>query len=604
MKTFVLSIVFGTLFVTSLQGIETLPVPNAAWFAEAEQRLQLPSPPRVAETRAELRSALDQFESVLDTLPNGVILRRHLRLEHLHEELAAAKPQAKLLDEIEAACRIRVVATAEATLHRLREAISIYRGIACTDEASLLQAKQALQTLKRFVQASGAPIGAEDEVAIREAYAVLARSRLLDDWLREFHDRFSLPNHGLLISKRQLETIGASHYVVPLNIQRPTPGNDVHAKGQVRLTRTLELMDSPKVAALRVRVVGEGNTAIAAIQPRSAIAAHSQERLQGTQSFQLTADGIVMHPPQVRVSHASILDDVSVAARCRLGSRLRQRIAERKAQEALADSDARVAADAEKQIGASVNAQTQDIADRVNSIFRRMYWENLEVISIEPRIQTSSTSGGVSWQAELAMPHQLGALNIAPIPTTIAAHADLIHVLHESAINNFAPAWRGRQIDEAIWRAFIRERFKLQCPETTAVPRSPASLFLADQQPFKLQFRGNQCVLTLHLQAYETEPAQTVSANVTVRAVYEVVATRRGTGLQRVELVCNGESGDRAAPEVVERFLPAQWEPLPRFNNTVSPQKLSMQQIIWQDGWLITAASHAGQDVSSGANAP
>lgn len=591
-------------FVGAALASEPVSGRNAAWFVAAERRLQPPTTQQIDAARSELRTALERFEAILETLPNGRILQRELGLTKVHEALAAAQPAAGPLDEVEPACRIRVVAPAEEAFQRLREAVAQYRGRAAADAESLAHARRALQTLQQTLPPLGRQPGGDEERTIRRAYAELAQTHLLDDLLAGLRQQYSQPNHVLTVSKRQLETIGAPRYDVPLNITQTRKGQAVRATGAVHLTRSLELLDSPHVAELRIRVSGYGRTAITATQPRSEVVAHSQEALQGTQHFQLTPRGTVAYPPALHVAHHSVLDSVSVAARCRLGAPLRQRMADRRARQALADSDPRIAADAERKISAQVYAQTQDFADHVQAMFHRLYWDNLEVLTIEPRLRTASTPHALTWQAELAMPSQIGALSAPPVSASIAAQADMVHAVHESALNNLAPAWGGRRLDEAIWRAFARERFKLQPPATAAPPRPPASLQLADEQPFALEFRDNRCGITLQLQAYEVEPGGPVATALTVRTVYEVVVTPQGAGLRRVEFACHGTPEDSAAAQVVARFLPDQWEPLPRFNNTVSPQTLRMQQILWRDGWLIMLAAHAGQVAEHGARSP
>ncbi len=167
--------------------------------------------------------------------------------------------------------------------------------------------------------------------------------------------------------------------------------------------------------------------------------------------------------------------------------------------------------------------------------------------------------------------------------------------LHESAINNLAEQWGGKQLDEATFWMILNEEFKFRSEDVDNLPpgRVSSVVQLADDLPVTLRLRDSGIDVTLRVRGAGPEGAVQPSEVVTLRVRYDLSPSATGISLNRRGEIAVEPATNQFDVALLERFFPALLTPRARFNNAGQGQRMVVRDLRLDNGWLVLGVGPA-----------
>ncbi len=572
----------------SSQSVAAKEVLDSQWLAQAETELRVATADEIVAAKERVQAALDQVTRHLDSLPEGAILRSQLRIEALIGELTAATPVAN--DATLRALRIKRPGGLEPLLSELREAVEAWQSLATFDESAHAA---AVERLRRLAQHDPDSAGALVEETARADFAALAKLHRIDGPLAELRAQLAQPNHQVFVNAAYLQAIGARQFDAPIDVRERRDGTLITARGSLPIETRLELPEDDRRAALKLYVDSQGSMKLTACRGKLFVSACSNVCLDGNQLFNLNADGVTPRDPEISLGSRTRLTGVNVSTR--VGGRVAERVVAKVATRKLPEADRRAARAAKPELEKRVAEECGKIADRINGLFQQLYVGPLLAFDVDAAIAFRSGPRGIVGTANYARHDQLGALSPPPEPRVPAEALSYVVSLHESAINNLAEPWGGKQLDEATFWMILNEEFKFRSEDVENLPpgRVSSVVQLADEMPVALRLRDSGIDVSLRVLGAGPEGAVSSNEEVTLRVRYDLSPTATGISLKRRGDIAVEPTTSSMELTLLERFFPAVLTPRARFNNAGQEQRMVVRDLRLDDGWLVLGVGPA-----------
>jgi hypothetical protein len=560
---------------------------GAQWLSRAEAELQTPTAEEVLAAKARALAALDQVTRHLGGLPEGAILRSQLRIDALIDELAASAPAAD--NTTLRALRARRPGGLEPLLSELRAAVEAWQSLATFDESARAA---SIERLRRLAQMDPAANDSNQE-ANRADFAALARLHRIDGPLAELRARLSHANHQVFVNAAYLQTIGARKFDAPIDVRERRDGTLVTARGSLPVQTRLELPTNDRRADLNLYVDANGSMRLTACRGKLFVSACSNVCLDGNQLFSLNSDGVTPRDPDISLGSRTRLTGVEVSTR--VGGRVAERVVAKVATRKLPDADRRAARAAKPELEKRVAEECGKIADRINGLFQQLYVGPLLAFDVDASLAFCSGPRGITGTANYARHDQLGALAPPPEPRVPAEALSYMVSLHESAINNLAEQWGGKQLDEATFWMILNEEFKFRSEDVEQLPPGRVSMVvqLADEMPVTLRLRDSGIDLSMRVRGAGPEGGVQTDDETTLRIRYDLSPTTAGISLKRHGAIAVEPATSPLDVSMLERFFPVALTPRARFNNAGQEQKMVVRDLRLDDGWLVLGVGPA-----------
>ncbi len=572
------------------------------WRQRAHAALTLPASEELAAARSSALEKLHALTAALNAIPEGADLARSLRTSELARQLESQTPAVEVTTGLIQGLRVRRPGEVQARINDLRRAFEHWAALATFDATALSHAHAHVDTLAEWD--ASASYSADDEATLRSAFGALARSHRLDDLLAEARQALSQPNQHIIASGRYLEEAATRSLVVPIDVVRSRAQATINVSGRIPLRTSLSLVPDDRHAALAVEVHAGGSLSLRAKRGKIRVFAQSRLALDAASGVTLGADGVRFADLDPQFSSRTRLTGVD--AQFRFGNCLVERVIAAIARRKLPDADRSAAVEVEAQLVQRAEAETADIAYRINGLFQKLYFGPLAAEDIRPVVSFQTTADEIRWQAMYARHDQLAALSPNPALAASTGEMAFTFAVHESALNNLSDALGGARLDEATFVTLLRDELKLQAAESDhpAAPRVPAAIHLASDDPVNVRFHEDAVLLTLRLAGIESEAGRFEPAAHTLTARYRVELNEGGLTVSRDEDVTCEPAADEGRLATMVRFLPQRLRFGARHHNTSFPQALRMAALELDRGWLVAGAARAAGEAPHMAGEP
>ncbi|MCE9605236.1 MAG: hypothetical protein K8U03_10085 [Planctomycetia bacterium] len=557
------------------------------WAKQMKGRLGPFSAETIRQSQLQAAATLLALQTQTADLPDGEIWRKTWLLNQLGEQLANPKPDVAAVRATAKSLTAAGPTALEPARRTLMYQLGAWAGMASATPDAMDRVKKNIAVLTRAAHRKTLALEARDEEAVRHAFRELASLRRFDDLLAEYRGSYSSFNYRTHLSDSYIEDQARRQFQIPVDLQTTAGGMRIHVRGTAVAEATVEVVPNPTQGELRVDVASVGRFALTGHKKKLTLSADSTQRLKSSQPIYLNPATVESPGPTVRDRSCTSLNWIQVCTRIPVVGRIVSRIARPIVECKLAEQDPVIARKVEEQVRERVSEEGFDIAYRINGRFGALGSEFFPSDGDKPRLTIRSASDGIVWSALYADGDSLGALS--PPPEDTAAEFDVRHWAHESAVNNWGTRLNGKFLDEATFHSLLKEDFHFFSKDFEAFEslRSPAILLFAADEPLAVRFHDQAVELTLRLQGYALGREVNWKAPRVVKVRYRAVADAGG-----MRLVRDAEdfSKDAGWNKALLHFLPAVYEPLPRFQNSSFKTRLTLGMLRISEGWLTTGS--------------
>lgn len=543
-----------------------------AWRAAVLARATPPTNRGLAAGRDQLLARLDDLRRLLDEQPDGGVTVRLARLDDLATTAKAAEPDTAVLDDVARRLGRSFPDSIRQAVDILRREVQRQAGWLRFRRQADAPAETARHVNRLAVFWQQPPTSAADELAVRESFAWLMRTRLFDREMAVAAEQLSSANQIIRVERAYIVPLTDKPITQPVKINENQKGVQIRGAGQMTARPKVELRPNTQQAEINLHVTGVGTVPLVARKKPATIQATSNTRFTADQTMLITPDGIDYRQPQVRVTSRTVLRGVDLDLNCQLLKKLINPLARKVASKQLAQGDQEIVAKAKKQITETLNEQAFSAIDHVNELLGRLLWKTIDARDVQRNVRVQTTTDELSWIGEFRTPWQLAAL--APPPELRGRPAQIEMRVHESSFNNTAAVAAGRRIDEMIFEELVFETLRLrpETPRDHEGGRQAASFSLAALDPLDVRFVDGHLQARITIENLELDGLAVPGPVRTVRFAYRPLIDDRGVTLERVG---NIEIEPRSAPQAEQvqaalaRFL------VPRARAGAPPQSQS-----------------------------
>ncbi|MFO0904976.1 MAG: hypothetical protein U0939_18365 [Pirellulales bacterium] len=549
--------------------------------------------------RENVRCELIRLQNLLAGRADQVLSARRWRLADLERELACDEPNLASLDRSVAAQTGQHAGTLQSQLNSLRRAVARWRAWSEPEEAYWQAARRGAELLENFSERE-VPLTDEEVAELREAFAAVARTHRNDGWVESLRQRFSRPNHRLVVSADYLIATATRTCVFPLDPAALgsswgfSSGDSVRGAGRLLGHSGLAILDDSHGASFLIQVRATGRVDWSGRRRQVALWAHTDAQLASQQPLRLSTAACELASSQIHVAAETALHDLQRSTRCPLPGRPLEAILARRLESRLPNADAQAAALVEDALRDRVEDEGHELASRIQSVCAAAFWGPLAASEFEPKACLRSSARGVEWEAEYVRHEQLGALSDPPPPAASnASPCDTRLMIHASALRHLAERLSGLTIDEVQLLDVLREQAKLTSDEWSRSPsaRRPVVLKIDADQKIEIDLRDRRIQLRIPLSAVEVDGERHALRTLWVGVVYRVAGSSRG--LQLVRETLDGVEApalDVRASVALRRLFPAELHPLPKFQNAAVANPMQLVELMVERGWLTLGA--------------
>ena len=412
--------------------------------------------------------------------------RAFLKSDQLEEQLRSDAPDWKSIDEVQLKYRNGYPGLEYPAFVEVREALQKYSYIGKLSEAEDGTSKKSIDQYSIALAKSLEKYNSEPSTKNAGRVAALL------DWLEridrdldltdEIRGRHSKPNIMLhlaehFLQRRFQQDVNDSMYVNEMILKTHVRGTAT-TRGHV----TADVISNPHVA--QVDIVFHGNTDTVSVGRQKPVTIHSRS------ATNLSArKSLFLYPTRV-ASQAAVASGTTntrihrITPDNRLGRKLVEKIAWKRAGEQKPQTEAIAAFRAARRLEKKIDDQSSDLLSRAREALRSQLRGPLNQRGLIPEhIRTHSDNDAVHIVATQASSGQLSAVTSPPLH---APSSSVVAQIHESAINNTAEkAIAGLTLtDERIVK--LMEEMKLDVPDELEITE--------DDPPWSISFDWNQPV--------------------------------------------------------------------------------------------------------------
>jgi len=570
-------------------------------LAVVERQLVPATPETIATARDQALTALTAMEQTLASQAVGVLLREELLLQAVRDAVSQLSPSPTPAEVATLAAFVPVLrrvlpGQAGDDLSRLRAAITALAAIAGRTPDALAAAQKAAATLRGHLAAGTAAVSAEDDRAVRAAFADIAR--LVPDATdrRLLRQLLSQPNAVVQLRREFVQQMAQQQFTTPVDLRRVQAGAVITGHGEVQVELTAALPERESVCELIVLANGGGPLAMTATTDRARVTASAVPTVVGRQPIEIGPQRIDPGLASIDAAVTTRLDTLSISGllgRCRLVRRLASRAVQRQ----LAANDPVAARELEAAVAEEVREQGLQLAARINTLLSWGVWDRMAAIDFSPSVALATRATGLSSRTFYARGDQLGALAPPPaIPPEVASQLAILTQVHQSAINNVFATFGGLTLDEATIRALFEVQLKLADDAWEQLPpaRVASAITFAADRPLEVHFADNRLKLVLRPAAGSLAGRPLDGCPTEIRVRYRLDQDDRGLVFRREACEPDG-SLDAATAEgwaqLIDLFLGRNLRPLPKYQTSGVAARMNMIHARLERGWLTVAAA-------------
>lgn len=540
------------------------------------------------QTRAMCQSTLDR----LSRTAIGYVLALDLKLPELIEHLDAPSPDARLLTAYEKRLHRIVPGSDQTLVDELRKQVEAFRRMSAGTESSVAEVRETLDRFTVLTQRNHISAGAlPDQEEIRRSFEHLHHANLSPQILTAIQRTVSHPNVLFRLKKNVAERESRIPFHIPVHSETCSDRTRVTADGSLLFEVSTRFPENPHWIPLLVDVTGYGDINAKVTRSSASIEANIHATGSATQPLQLTERSVERGEPQVDVRLASQLQSVRLEGLLNKSHILR-RLLSRIAKDKLAEQDANLSSQIEKQSSEKASEEGFKLANKVNAILNNNVWSRLESLDFAPYVWLSSDPIYLQSRSLYALPEQLGSLTRPPsLQSDLERKLDWIAMVHESAISNILESLRGKTLDEATIRGVWQVQLKLTDEpwELPTVAHIPSSVTLDSTTASAFHFGDHTAEFVLRFADGKLDDGSPIGAPCTATVRYRLNASSTGIEIVRdeIELAGNLTSSQRQAwIGLLARFLPESVSPIPRFRPSLWQQYVSLEHLQAREGWL------------------
>lgn len=570
--------------------------------------LRVASDVEIAAARSSAIDQLNVFETDLSKRAIGVVLRNELQIGRLATELQKLHPDPAVLREIALKLRRPLTGQMRNSDNELRKRVQQLAVLVSLTPDRIEDVLNSVELLTGQLNPLQSIPQVVNESEFRRAFEVLANLHPSASRVKSLRARLSAPNHRVLVKRDLVTSIARRSFDVPVNIHQNVNSTDITANGQMHITTSAELPESAGQSQVWVTVSGHGQVGIRATREITRLQALTAAQITGTQRISITPTGVHGDHPFLQAQFCTRLTAIcldGLLGNCNFA----RRIASRVAQNALAQNDVSAARKFEQSAQPRIESEGNNIADQLNQLIQRAYWEELQAFDVNPEVHIRNDQAGIVSDATYARSDQLGALTAVPrIPPEIDRRLDLITWVHESMINNASDNLSGLRLDEVTVRELWEQEFKLTSDEwvTRLTGRIPVRMTLATGNPVHFRFADQGIEILLRTVSCELDGTVQDIEPREFRMRYQLVKDGTSTHFIRDEMVpaipLPPEKAD-TWQVVLERFFAKTLRPAAKFCNREQWQWMRLEHLELDGGWLIVGAARTPNASSIGQNA-
>ena len=484
---------------------------------------------------------------------------------------------------------------------RVREALQKYSYV-----GKLAEGDGGIQSINQYTNALADAIEKyNDEPTTKNAAGLAA----ILDWLgkidrdqglaTEVRSAHSRPNLRLRISERFLakrfyQPIHDSMYVNEMIL-------NTHVRGTATTNGSITADVVPNANGARIDIVFNGNTDTVSVgrQEPVTIRSRSATSLFARKSLFLYPTRIESGP--ARASGATNTKINSITPDRKLGRRIVEKIAWKKAGEQKPQTEAIAASRAADRLEKKIDEQTQTLLDNARADLNKQYRGEIGQRGLIPEhITTSSLENCVLVHGTQADSSQLSATTDPP---SFCLDGDVVAQVHESAVNNTVEkAIAGMTLtDERIVKMMTEMKMEIPAELQIGEDDQPWSISFAWNQPVTVEFDNQMLKVSVRGRRF-TRGERVLNKVMEMSATYTMQTLPTGVELTRqgdveVTFPTNKEGAQLRASDVVFKTLMEQkfsqlFKPFIKGDGFVLPGefgsmgRIRLNELSTQDGWL------------------
>jgi len=554
---------------------------------------------RAQQTRAALRE-LDAFLASSGEA-NRQAWKTYLQWDQIERQVQpGVDPDPAVLEAVGARYYAGAPGLELAPFVKVRDALRALHAVRLArDEAQLRQQYDAqLERLAGLLTDHAAAPTAEKSQAIGAALAWLEEMGQTPALAAAVRQTYSRPNLLVRVSER-LVAAGIQDEVDDVAPVADTIlGTKIQGTG--RTVGQVSAYLTPTQDRAAVDILLAGTTTTNTIGRNGPVSIHSSGLTTVSGRKRLLIDTVGIQSQAATAECTTRTNIGSISAGSRMGSRMIERFAWRRASKQKPRAEWVAARHAEQRVTRRMDQRSQKLLSDANRAYLRDLKQPLERRGAFPaRLNFSSTSDHLYLTALQAGPAQLAAPSAPP---DLTGDTDLTVRLHESLVNNSAEAaLAGMTLtDERLVQ--LLEDAKREVPAELQIgpEKDPWSITFAWQQPVTVVFHGDQVVVSVRGRRFSRGDQQ-LNKLMNISATYRLEKTPTGARLVRqgdVDVNYPGREDQRQGvrevafktfmrtkfdalfkPEIVGEgiTLPGRWE---------KAGKLQLHELVAQNGWL------------------
>lgn len=539
---------------------------------------------------------LADLNAELDLTPLGDIYRDEYSLLSLSAQLAAIPLDVNKLQLSSDALRRLIPGTLQRQFHQLDEQLSLLIKLLQSTESAMPIGHDTLTVLRKHATQPSLRSRPEGALELRKAFAQIANIHPDTEAIHKLQNLLSQANTITLIRRRFVDRESRGSFLIPVDQANTSDGTQIRASGKLQVNYSAELPNSPNECSLLLNVGGSGELVSRAVRNNISIVASVRPSLTGSQSLRIKPTEIQGDAPKIHASLQTKVLDANV--NCLLGrlpivERLLSRIVQRK----LDENSPKLGERVESEISKKAEEVGYQLAYRINDLLRHKIWDRFHTLTFEPRISIFNDPLGINYSAHYMMHDQLAALAPPPeLPANTQEQLDIISQIHESAVANALSNLPAFSIDEATMRGIWQVQLKMEHPSwNIPLPATiPSVIHLRTPSPITLSLDNDQVILTLHADSYQLEDKPLQESHCDILVIYRVDRIGKQIHLVRKPFEFVGDIPEEQRlswGKILDRLLPDQLHPLPRFQQLGTSSFIQLQHLQIDDGWLVIGQS-------------
>ncbi len=557
-------------------------------WAEATKRAYRPiTESDLAASRANLLTAIQSANTILDTMPAGGVLRRESNLIQLQRELENGSRDLDAFRNIYRLIARKMPKQVEAEMDVIRKLL--WKHIGQIEWSSVADAQKLFHNSVDQIHSAlmAGSVNTENLRSVQEAYAWLAKSGLVDQQLRQAREQLSEPNEYIRLHSSFVKNL------IPEAISKVIPFDQkmdkVHIRGSadVNMKAGLEFVPNNNYGEFRLVIEGTGIIPITAGVEKAEVRAKSKLRLLGKLCINVKTRGLELGQDDVCVKNILELQKVCLRLRSQLLSKALTPLATHILKRLLPKANQKIEETMKKEIAKQLNESGFAIIVQLNSILNQVLWETVDARDVDTQSVVWTTAEEFQWQDETILPSTLGA--------TTSPHGfgllkpTVQFQLHESALNNASVVLCRRRYNEVLFRELVYETLGVK-PISEPVSqggRIPAAFTFANEEPLHAKFQNSSFELQLRIQSFEWENVLYSGEERTATVKYAVMHQGDQVLLEQM-----GETQleppiaeDPILQQVLSRFFVRQAQ-IGRSSPSMNPDtKINLVHVTIENGW-------------------